>query len=82
MEEHNFVIKHKPGKMHQKPNILSQRPDHEKGENDNVDVTMLKGKWFRTLWSEESTMDEQLIGIPGSSFKEMIQKWLRRKNKW
>ena len=40
---------HKPGKMNIKADILSRRADHNRGEDDNKDVTILKDEWFRRI---------------------------------
>ena len=38
---------HKPGKTNIKADILSRQADHNRGEDDNKDVTVLKDEWFR-----------------------------------
>src|SRR5262249_3069956 len=43
----DFVLVHRPGKSSGKPDALSRRPDHGKGENDNKDVVLLKPDFFR-----------------------------------
>ena len=40
---------HKPGKTNVKANILSRRVDHNRGEDDNKDITVLKDEWFRRI---------------------------------
>ena len=42
----DFSLHHRPGKSSGKPDALSRRPDHGKGENDNEDVTLLKPSYF------------------------------------
>ena len=42
-----FTLHHRPGKSSLKPDALSRRPDHGKGENDNADVTLLKPSFFQ-----------------------------------
>ena len=54
--EYNFTMHHKPRKMNIKADILSRRADHNRGEDDNKDVTVLKDEWFRrveTIQKEE-----------------------------
>ena len=46
LQEYNFTLHHKPGKTNIKADILSRRADHNRGENDNEDITMLKSEWF------------------------------------
>ena len=40
---------HKPRKANIKANILSRQADHNRGEDDNKDITVLKDKWFRRI---------------------------------
>ena len=40
---------HKPRKTNIKADILSRRVDHNRGEDDNKDVTVLKDEWFRRI---------------------------------
>ena len=43
----DFSLHHRPGKSSGKPDALSRRPDHSKGENDNKDTVMLKPEYFK-----------------------------------
>ena len=43
----DFSLHHRPGKSSGKPDALSRRPDHGKGENDNKDTVMLKPEYFK-----------------------------------
>ena len=47
--EYNFTMHHKPGKTNVKANILSRQADHNRGEDNNKDVTVLKDEWFRRI---------------------------------
>ena len=47
--EYNFTMHHKPGKTNIKADILSRQADHNRGEDDNKDVTVLKNEWFRRI---------------------------------
>ena len=47
--EYNFMMHHKPRKTNIKADILSRRVDHNRGEDDNKDVTILKDEWFRRV---------------------------------
>ena len=54
--EYNFTMHHKPGKTNIKADILSRWADHNRGEDNNKDITVLKDEWFRrieTVWREE-----------------------------
>lgn len=43
----HFSLHHRPGTKSLKPDALSRRPDHGKGENDNDNITLLKPELFR-----------------------------------
>ena len=43
----DFTLHHRPGKNSMKPDALSRRPDHGKGENDNDNVILLKPAYFK-----------------------------------
>lgn len=43
----DFTLHHRPGKKSVKPDALSRRPDHKKGENDNQNVVLLKPSYFK-----------------------------------
>jgi hypothetical protein len=47
--EYHFKLLHKPGKTHVKPDILSRRPDLDRGEKDNENETLLKEEHFRQM---------------------------------
>jgi hypothetical protein len=46
LQEYNFTIKHRPGKTNTKADLLSQRADYPKGENDNENIILLKEELF------------------------------------
>lgn len=52
LAEYDFQLIHKPGKSHGKPDALSRRLDHGKGEGDNEDRVLLKEEWFRAVSME------------------------------
>ena len=43
----DFALYHRPGKSSGKPDALSRRSDHGKGESDNENVTLLKPEYFQ-----------------------------------
>ncbi|SJL01317.1 uncharacterized protein ARMOST_04637 [Armillaria ostoyae] len=49
LAEYHFVLKHKPGTANVKADLLSRRSDHDQGEVDNGDITVLSPKHFRAL---------------------------------
>lgn len=61
LADYNFTFKYKPGHTHKKPDLLSRRADHDRGDKDNENVVLLKPEWFRvhevTLQSGEDLLD-------------------------
>ena len=47
--EYNFTMHHKPGKTNVKADILLRWVDHNRGEDNNKDITVLKDEWFRRI---------------------------------
>ena len=47
LADYHFTLKHKPGKLNGKPDLISRRADHNKGQRDNEDIVLLKPEWFR-----------------------------------
>ena len=46
LSQFDFVLIHRSGAQSQKVDLLSRRPDHEKGEEDNKDMILLKPDFF------------------------------------
>ena len=46
MQDYHFTLHHKPGKQNAKADYLSRRADHERGVNDNKNITLLKPEFF------------------------------------
>ena len=49
LQDYNFILHHKLGKLIEKPDAISKRHNLNRGENDNVDVTVLDPHLFRKL---------------------------------
>ena len=49
MQEYDFTLHHKPGGVMGQPDALSREASHDRGENDNQDVVMLKPELFRMI---------------------------------
>ncbi|SJL14660.1 uncharacterized protein ARMOST_18125 [Armillaria ostoyae] len=49
LAEYHFILKHKPGTANVKADLLSRRSDHDQGEDDNGDITVLSPKHFRAM---------------------------------
>ena len=47
----DFKLHHRPGKKSLKPDALSRRPDHGKGERDNEDIILINPEclYIKTL---------------------------------
>ncbi|SJL16146.1 uncharacterized protein ARMOST_19665 [Armillaria ostoyae] len=49
LAEYHFILKHKPGTTNVKADLLSRRSDHDQGEDDNGDITVLSPEHFRAM---------------------------------
>ncbi|KAJ3013722.1 hypothetical protein NUW54_g1509 [Trametes sanguinea] len=49
LANYQFTLHHKPGKTNVKSDLLSRRADHDRGDNDNTDVIVLKDEWFQRV---------------------------------
>ena len=57
-EDYHLRIKHVPGKQHAAPDMLSRRPDADKGEQDNLGPTPpTTGTLHPTHYRTKSGMD-------------------------
>ena len=60
LQDYNLIIKHVPGKLHAGPDMLSRPPNANKGEDDNMDVTLIPPEAFiRTLEPSQPTEEEK-----------------------
>ena len=62
---------HKPRKTNIKADILSRRADHNRGEDDNKDVTVLKDKWFRRI---ETVQKEEIAEETRKEAEQHLEK--------
>ena len=73
----------KAGKKMKKADILSRRADHERGENDNKNVTLLKPEWF--VWDTTINSPDlelvQKIKDNASCIDKSVKKTLNAGNK-
>ena len=72
---------HKPGKTNVKADILSRRADHNRGEDDNKDVTVLKDKWFRRTETVQREEIEKKTKREAEEFLGKIAPGLERETK-
>ena len=68
-----LVLVHKPGKLQTKLDLLLRQKGHERGENDNRDIVLLKPEFLRAIHAASTE------GTPGDHFLEEIK---RHKAKW
>lgn len=59
LSNYHFSLHHKPGKTNQWVDLLSRRPDHQAGENDNENVIVLKPEIFHQV--ELATVDKDFL---------------------
>ena len=61
LADYHFSLHHRPGRANLRADLLSRCPDHERGEEDNQDIILLKPEHFRRLvtaaWTEEGPSD-------------------------
>jgi hypothetical protein len=81
--EYHFMLHHKPGKANVKLDILSRRPDLERGENDNENLVLLKPMHFQCQEFIFETLDKDfLTRIKASKERDrVVEKSLFNKDK-
>ena len=78
LQDYHLRIKHVPGKQHAAPDMLSRRPDADKGEQDNLDLTLLPPELFIRLATEPSREWielERSIARAQKQHLQLILKW-------
>jgi hypothetical protein len=78
LQDYNLQIKHVPGKLHAAPDMLSQPPNADKGEEDNQDVTLLPSELFIRLTMSSHTSKRELdrrIGLAQKRHGALMTKW-------
>ncbi|SJL01323.1 uncharacterized protein ARMOST_04643 [Armillaria ostoyae] len=49
LTEYHFTLHYKPGTANKKVDLLSQRADHEQGQDDNNEIVILQPEHFRAM---------------------------------
>ncbi len=49
LAEYYFVLRHKPGVLNKKADLLSRHDDHNQGKGDNDNIVVLQPTHFRAL---------------------------------
>ena len=78
LQDYHLRIKHVPGKQHAAPDMLSRRPDADKGDQDNLDLTLLPPELFIRLTTEPSRewiKLEKSIAHAQKHHRQLILKW-------
>ena len=70
LQEYKFIIKYRPGKANAKADILSRRAGHDRGENDNQGVILLKEELFVRLHDDDNALEEILNKIKKTNKKQ------------
>ena len=77
-QDYNLVIKHVPGKIHTAADMLLRPPGVDKGEDDNMDVTLLPEPIFVRLADEpdpEWTLIEEQVQREQQKQPQLIKEW-------
>ena len=53
LQKYDFQLIHKPSSSQKKVDVLSRRPDYTQRKDNNADQMLLKGKWFRSIVTQE-----------------------------
>lgn len=54
LQNYDFSLLHKPGKLQIHGDPLSRHPDHDKGTTNNEDIVLLKPQWFSAIMIDGS----------------------------
>ena len=79
-----FVLKHHPGSLNKKADLLSRQKDHKEGvKDDNIGMTMLKKELFREIAVDLGGSGEELMKKIQKSKKieDKVKEKVERKEK-
>ncbi|SJL13289.1 uncharacterized protein ARMOST_16729 [Armillaria ostoyae] len=71
LAEYHFTLRHKPGTANVKADLLSRRSNHDQGEDDNGEITVLSPEHFRAM-----------IMPTASEVNERVRTATRQKELW
>ena len=87
LQEYNFTIKHRPGKTNTKVDLLSQRTNYPRGDNNNKDIILLKEELFQNIeicLDEESyhwlLLQQEIVKTHRRYFDKQVQKGIKDKD--
>jgi hypothetical protein len=62
LADYDFILRHRPGQLNKKADLLSRRKDHQRGvEEDNAGVTMLKQEFLRDIGVDIGGSSDELL---------------------
>ncbi len=61
LAEYHFLLRHKPGILNKKADLLSRHDDHDQGKEDNHDIVVLQPAHFRALIMPTTDFTHQQI---------------------
>jgi len=79
MADYHFTSHHLPGNKNTRADTLSRRPDYNRGEDDNQNITLLPKHLFRALL-EEGSGETLLDQIKKVQHRERAYKMLKDKD--
>lgn len=85
LAEYDFVLIHKPGAQMAKSDLLLRQAGHERGENDNSDVVMLKIEFFAReiiLETPEEDLLKQIKRVKDNLDRIVIIALAKKEPKW
>ena len=84
LADYDFILKHRPGSLNKKADLLSWRKDHKEGvKDDNMGVTVLKKEFFRAIAVDLGGSGEELMKKIWKSKKieDKVKEKVERKEK-
>ena len=85
IQPYQFIFTFVPGKQNSRADALSRRPDYEKGEHDNEDITVFPDTKFRALRTKKSKkpkLKEQILRYSNLIEKEVEEERLNPSSYW
>ena len=84
LTDYDFILKHRPGSLNKKANLLSRPKDHKEGmKDDNIGVTVLKEEFFRAIVVDLGGSGQELMKKIQKSKKieDKVKEKVKRKEK-
>ena len=84
LADYDFILKHCPGSLNKKADLLLRQKDHKEGmKDDNIGVTVLKKEFFRAIAVDLGGSGEELMKKIQKSKKieDKVKEKVERKEK-